>query len=96
MSRKKNEEDKEYNIDFITDCICKQPQKLTNEELVEAIIIYRGLIEDSIIENIPYENENEYIYLESVRNHLNELKDEIMKRLSYYEVDNNKRSNDIG
>lgn len=89
MSRKK-QENNEYNVDFITDCMCKSPQKLTNEQLLEAIIIYRSIIEQIMLDEVLY-NEN-YIDLENTKEHLNELKEEIMKRLSYYNIKGEQRN----
>jgi len=89
MSRKKQEKN-EYNVDFITDCMCKSPQKLTNEQLLEAIIIYRSIIEQIMLDEVLY-NEN-YIDLENTKEHLNELKEEIMKRLSYYNIKGEQRN----
>lgn len=91
MSRKK-QENNEYNVDFITDCINKKPQKLTNEQLLEAIIIYRSLIEQIMLDEALY-NEN-YIDLENSKEHLNELKEEMMKRLSYYNIIKGEKRND--
>lgn len=91
MSRKK-QENNEYNIDFITDCMRKKPQKLTNEQLLEAIIIYRSLIEQIMLDEVLY-NEN-YIDLENTKEHLNELKEEMMKRLSYYNIIKGEQRND--
>lgn len=91
MSRKK-QENNEYNVDFITDCINKKPQKLTNEQLLEAIIIYRSLIEQIMLDEAVY-NEN-YIDLENSKEHLNELKEEMMKRLSYYNIIKGEQRND--
>lgn len=89
MSRKKQEKN-EYNVDFITECMYKSPQKLTNDQLLEAIIIYRSLIEQIMLDEVLY-NEN-YIDLENTKEHLKELKEEIMKRLSYYNIKEEQRN----
>lgn len=74
----------------IEDFFFKETKDLLNDELIDMLVIYYDLMNDTLIlDDIPEELKLNY---KDVENHFLELKAELLKRLGEDGLDNYKRS----